>query len=56
MRPYLLILFTILTFAACGPKKQEEAEEFTLFAPLVEGEVLTPAELDSRISDHKGEK
>ncbi len=26
MRPYLLLLFTILTFAACGPKKQKEAE------------------------------
>ena len=26
MRPYLLLLFTILTFAACGPKKQKESE------------------------------
>jgi hypothetical protein len=26
MRPHLLLLFTILTFAACGPKKQKEAE------------------------------
>ena len=34
-------------------KKQEAAEEFTLFA--LEGGVLTPAELDARITDHKGE-
>ena len=34
-------------------KKQEAVEEFTLFA--LEGGVLTPAELDARISDHKGE-
>ena len=26
MRPYLLLLFTILTLAACGPKKPKEAE------------------------------
>jgi len=26
MRPYLLLLFAILTFAACGPKKSKEAE------------------------------
>ena len=34
-------------------KKQEAVEEFTLFA--LEGGVLSPAELDARISDHKGE-
>jgi DNA polymerase I len=34
-------------------KKQEVVEEFTLFA--IEGGVLTPAELDSRISAHTGE-
>ena len=34
-------------------KKPEAVEEFTLFA--LEGGVLTPAELDVRISDHKGE-
>jgi DNA polymerase I len=34
-------------------KKQEVVEEFTLFA--LEGGVLTPAELDSRISAHTGE-
>jgi DNA polymerase-1 len=36
-------------------KKQEVIEELTLFAPLVEGEVLTPAEIDLRIAQHKGE-
>ena len=34
-------------------KKQEVVEEFTLFA--LEGGVLTPAELDSRISVHTGD-
>uniref|UniRef100_UPI00404A3403 DNA polymerase n=1 Tax=Candidatus Planktophila sp. TaxID=2175601 RepID=UPI00404A3403 len=34
-------------------KKQEVLEEFTLFA--LEGGVLTPAELDSRISAHTGD-
>jgi DNA polymerase I len=36
-------------------KKQESIEEFTLFAPTVEGGVLTPAEIDARISTHQGE-
>jgi len=36
-------------------KKQESIDEFTLFAPTVEGGVLTPVELDARISEHKGE-
>jgi len=34
-------------------KKEEEEEEFTLFA--LEGGVLTPTELDSRISAHTGD-
>ena len=36
-------------------KKQESIDEFTLFAPTVEGGVLTPVELDARVSEHKGE-
>jgi DNA polymerase-1 len=36
-------------------KNQVAEDEFTLFAPTVEGGVLTPAELDARISEHKGE-
>ena len=36
-------------------KKQESIEELTLFAPTVEGGVLTPAEIDKRISTHQGD-
>ncbi|MSY14950.1 MAG: DNA polymerase I, partial [Actinobacteria bacterium] len=36
-------------------KKQETADEFMLFAPVIEGGTLTPAEVDSRIAQHKGE-
>jgi DNA polymerase-1 len=36
-------------------KNQVADDEFTLFAPTVEGGILTPAELDARISEHKGE-
>jgi DNA polymerase-1 len=36
-------------------KKEEVADEFTLFAPVTEGSVLTPAELSLRIAAHKGE-
>jgi DNA polymerase-1 len=36
-------------------KNQVADDEFTLFAPTVEGGVITPAELDARISEHKGE-
>ena len=52
MRPYLLLLFTILTFAACGPKKQKEAElpkiqlDFMRFDRLL-AEAKSTKEIDS---------
>jgi DNA polymerase-1 len=36
-------------------QKQEEPTELTLFAPALEGGVLTPAEVDAMIAEHKGE-
>jgi len=36
-------------------KKKEESAELTLFAPAMEGGVLTPAEVDELIAKHSGE-
>uniref|UniRef100_UPI00404B455B DNA polymerase n=1 Tax=Candidatus Planktophila sp. TaxID=2175601 RepID=UPI00404B455B len=36
-------------------RTQEVQEEFTLFSTTIEGGALTPAELDERILDHKGD-
>ena len=52
MRPYLLLLFTILTLAACGPKKPKEAElpkiqlDFVRFDRLL-AEAKSIKEIDS---------
>jgi hypothetical protein len=52
MRPYLLLLFTILTLAACGPKKPKEAElpkiqlDFIRFDRLF-AEAKSVADMDS---------
>lgn len=35
--------------------KKEEAEDFTLFAPQIEGGVLTPEEVSTRIAAHMGD-
>jgi DNA polymerase I len=36
-------------------KKKEESAELTLFAPAIEGGLLTPAEIDELIAKHSGE-
>ena len=36
-------------------KKEVAIDEFTLFAPIIEGSLLTPEEIDLRIATHTGE-